>query len=179
MERFGQIVARAALEGNRLVGYAAVFNEPTSRQRDYTGTETIARTAFDGLLTDTSDVVALVNHDASQMLGRTASGTLRLHTDDHGLGFELDLPDTQLGRDVRVLVERGDLRGMSFSAAVGDVERTTGGVTHRSFKQLVDVSIVGSPAYPQTSVAVRSEAVNALALREQTLRARARLLERH
>lgn len=170
MERFGQVIARASLEGNKLVGYGAVYDQPTTRQRDFTGTETIARGAFDGLLT--GDVVALVNHDMGQLLGRTSSGTLRLDSDDHGLSFELDLPDTQLGRDVRILVERGDLAGMSFSASLGQVDRTEGGVTHRSFKQLVDVSVVTSPAYLGTSVAVRSEQVNALALREQLLRAR-------
>jgi HK97 family phage prohead protease len=160
MERFG-IVSRAAVQGNTLVGLAAVYDVPTTRQSDFPGTETIARTAFDGLLD--GDVVALVNHDMNQLLGRTASGTLRLASVAEGLRMELDLPDTQLGHDVRELVKRGDLAGMSFSATLGEVERTKAGVVHRKFKALHDVAVVTSPAYRETSVAVRSAGEQSLA----------------
>ncbi len=173
MDRFRQLVTRAEItDTGGLRGFAAVYDQPTSRQRQFAGTETIARGAFDGLLDD--DVVALVNHDMAQLLGRTSSGTLRLSSDDHGLGFELDLPDTQLGRDVRHLVERGDLRGMSFTAQIGQIERTRGGVVHRAFQRLVDVSVVTSPAYEGTEVLARS--ASPIRVREQLIRARARNL---
>lgn len=149
-------VTRAAVsDSGMLSGYASVFDVPTTRQADFKGTETIGRTAFDGLLT--GDVVALVDHNMSNLLGRTSSGTLRLSTDQHGLAFELDLPDTQLGRDTRELVKRGDLRGMSFSAQLGKMDRTESGVVHKSFSRLIDVSVVTSPAYPETSVVARNE----------------------
>lgn len=164
------VVSRAAVEGNTLVGLAAVYDAPTTRQRDFPGAESIARGAFDGVLGD--DVVATVNHDMSQLLGRTSSGTLRLSSVEQGLRVELDLPDTQLGRDVRTLVARGDYAGMSFTAALGDVERVTGGVVIRSFKRLVDVSVVTSPAYVETNVAVRNAGPSGRA--EQLLRARHR-----
>lgn len=170
-ERFTSTISRAAVEGNTLVGLAAVYDVPTTRQRDFAGTETIARGAFDGVLTD--DVVAVVNHDMTQLLGRTSSGTLRLSSRNDGLWMELDLPDTQIGRDVRTLVSRGDLAGMSFTAALGEVEKVKGGVVHRSFSRLVDVSVVTSPAYRETSVAVRNADPNVV--REQLLRARARV----
>lgn len=169
MERF-TIVSRAAVEGNTLVGVAAVYNTPTTRQRDFPGTETIARGAFDAVLDQ--DVLALVDHDTTKLIGRTASGTLRLASRDDGLHISVDLPDTQVGHDVRTLVERGDLRGMSFTAALGEVERVKGGVVHRTFSRLVDVSVVASPAYRETSVAVRNADPNVV--REQLLRARAR-----
>lgn len=149
-------------ESGSLRGYAAVYDTPTTRQREYAGTETIARGAFNALLKD--DVIAAVNHDPNQLLGRSSSGTLRLSSDDHGLLFELDLPDTQLGRDVRTLVARGDLAGCSFCAEVGQVDRVEGGVVHRTFARLVDVSVVAFPAYPETSVVARHAS-------EQTLRA--------
>ncbi len=155
------VVSRASVEGNTLVGYAAVYDSPTTRQADFAGTETIGRGAFDGLLTQ--DVVALQDHDMSKLLGRTSSGTLRLFSDDRGLRFEVDLPDTQIGRDVRTLVQRGDLAGCSFTAALGEVQRVQGGVVHQSFSRLVDVSVVTSPAYLDTQVAVRHAS-------EQTLR---------
>lgn len=144
-----------------LSGLAAVFDQPTTRQDDYAGTETIGRTAFDGLL-DNSDVIACVNHDPGLLLGRTASKTLRLAVTDDGLAFELDLPDTTLGRDVRELVSRGDLSGMSFSATVGQVDRGKGGVTHSQFKALHDVSVVTHPAYLGTAVVAREASPQSL-----------------
>jgi HK97 family phage prohead protease len=171
MERFTSTISRAAVQGNTLVGLAAVYGEPTTRQRDFAGTETIARGAFDGVLG--GDVVAVVNHDMTQLLGRTSSGTLRLSSRDDGLWMELDLPDTQLGHDTRTLVARGDLAGMSFTAALGEIERVKGGVVHRTFSRLVDVSVVTSPAYAGTSVAVRNAHPNVV--REQLIRARARV----
>lgn len=166
----GGVITRASLEGNTLVGYAAVYDTPTTRQRDFKGSETIARGAFDGCLGQ--DVVALVNHDMGLLLGRTSSGTLRLSSDEDGLRMELDLPNTTLANDTRELVARGDYAGMSFTAAVGEIERTKDGVVHRSFSRLVDVSVVTSPAYLETSVAVRNADPNVV--REQMLRARAR-----
>lgn len=152
-----------------LRGYAAVYGVPTNRQQQYAGTETIGDHAFDGLLSQ--DVVALVDHNPSMLLGRTTSGTLRLASDAHGLAFELDLPDTQLGRDTRELVRRGDLAGCSFTAAVGTVERTAGGVTHTAFSRLVDVSVVASPAYPETSVVARAASQQSLRAQLASIRA--------
>lgn len=150
-------------------GYAAVFGVPTTRQAQYAGTETIGRAAFTGLLG--GDVVALVDHNPSMLLGRSTSGTLRLSVDDHGLAFEVDLPDTQVGRDTRELVRRGDLAGCSFTAAVGTVERGKGGVTHTAFSRLVDVSVVTSPAYPETSVVARSASQQSLRAQLASIRA--------
>ena len=173
MPVFRSAVTRAEVtDSGVLRGYAAVFDQPTTRQNDYAGTETIARTAFDGLLD--GDTVALVGHDMNQVLGRTSSGTLKLSTDQHGLAFELQLPDTQLGRDTRELVKRGDLNGMSFSAEIGKVDRTKDGVVHRQFARLIDVSVVAMPAYTGTAVVAR-QAVALSALREQLIRARARV----
>lgn len=173
MDQFRSLIARAEVtDSGGLKGYAAVFDQPTTRQRDFAGTETIARGAFDGLLE--GDVAALVNHDVNQLLGRTGSGTLRLTSDEHGLGFDLDLPDTQLGHDVRTLVQRGDYGGMSFTAAIGQVDRVKGGVVHRNFSRLVDISVVTFPAYEGTSVLARNAHPNVV--REQLARARARVL---
>lgn len=171
MAVFRTAIARAEVtEDGVLRGYAAVYDQPTARQADYAGTETIARGAFDGVLRD--DVLGLVDHDVSKVLGRTSNGTVRLHSDDQGLGFEIDLPDTTLARDVRALVARGDLTGMSFSAVPGVVERSADGVVHRSFKRLIDISVVTMPAYEGTSVVARS--ASGTTRREQLIRARHR-----
>lgn len=174
MTHFRTAISRAEVtEEGVLRGYAAVYDQPTTRQADYAGTETIARGAFDGVLGG-ADVLGLVDHDVSKVLGRTGNGTVRLRSDDHGLAFEIDLPDTTLGRDIRALVARGDLTGMSFGAVPGEVERAAGGVVHRTFKRLVDISVVTMPAYEGTSVVARNAAA-AVSVREQALRARARV----
>lgn len=174
MTLFRSVVCRAEVTAEGVLrGYAAVYDQPTTRQSDYPGTETIARGAFDAAL-GRDDVLALVDHNVSQLLGRTSNGTLRLRSDDHGLAFEVDLPDTTLARDVRALVARGDITGMSFSAMPGVVERTASGVVHRSFERLADVSVVTMPAYEGTEVLARNSA--ATGLREQLIRARHRAL---
>lgn len=172
MDRFVTLLSRAeATTGGVLRGYAAVYGQPTTRQRDYAGTETIARTAFTGLMSD-PETAALLNHDPHQLLGRVGSGTLALSSDDHGLAFELQLPDTQLGRDVHTLVSRGDITGMSFTAGVGQLERHESGVTHTQFSRLVDISPVTFPAYTGTSVLAREAAQRSLAAQMAAIRAR-------
>jgi HK97 family phage prohead protease len=114
-------------------------------------TKTIAR----------DDVRALVNHDASKILGRTKSGTLTLREDTRGLYCEISPPDTTVGRDVVESVKRGDLDGMSFGFSAVDVNwdgRTEVGQQLRELHEvrLYDVSVVTYPAYPSTSVAMRS-----------------------
>ncbi len=171
MDRLWSPLTRAEVtDAGGLRGYAAVFDQPTTRQRDYPGAESIARGAFDGVLGD--DVLALVDHDPSKVLGRSTAGTLRLRSDDYGLAVEIDLPDTTLGRDVRELVRRGDLNGMSFGFRPGVVERTAGGVVHRSFAGLSDVSVVSRPAYDGTSVSAMNAAGRSLQAQMASIRAR-------
>jgi HK97 family phage prohead protease len=126
--------------------------------------EIIEPGAFDRVLSKRKlDVVALFDHEG-QPLGRTTSGTLRLSTDERGLNYEIDPPDTQLGRDVQTLIRRRDLFGSSFAFTVdpkGEAwsqdEKGNTTRTIREFSGLYDVSIVTHAAYgPATSVAVRS-----------------------
>lgn len=138
-----------------LTGYAAKFNTPTGIA-DYF-VEQIAPGAF----TDTikGDVRCLFNHQSDNVLGRTVSGTLRLSEDAIGLRFEVDLPDTTLGRDVAKLVERGDINGMSFGfRAVKQTWDDTTDPPGRTLEkvEIGEISIVTFPAYPDTSVSLRS-----------------------
>jgi HK97 family phage prohead protease len=99
-----------------MVGYAAKFN---SRSLDLGGfVEVLAPGAFDRALNENHDVRALIDHNPTLILGRTASGTLRLAVDGTGLMVENDLPDTQAARDLMVSMERGDVTGMSFGFRV-------------------------------------------------------------
>lgn len=161
MELRKTVKLRAETKGNTLYGHAAVFDTETYIPGE--GYESLASTAFDDVYKDEStDVRALFNHDHSALLGRQSSGTLRWSVDTEGLPFEVDLPDTQLGRDVRVLLERGDLDGCSFAWIAGDYDikaRSQGGKVnvHTRIDRLIDVSVVTFPAYPGTSAKLRSE----------------------
>ncbi|MDR5611844.1 MAG: HK97 family phage prohead protease, partial [Arsenophonus sp.] len=106
--------AGITVDEKKLTGYAVKWN---SRSQLLWGEfiETFAPYAFKNSLGKGTDVRCLFEHDVTNLLGRTASSTLQLAEDETGLRFALTPPDTQLGRDVLTLVERGDISGMSFA----------------------------------------------------------------
>lgn len=148
---------RTEVQGNTLIGHAAVYDTVV---RLGNGTyEAIAPGAFDGALADPdSDVRALIDHNSSLLLGRQSTGTLRLSTDDAGLVFEVDLPDTGYANDLRNLIARGDITGASFGFRPGqwEMETRSGDAVrvHTQVAGLRDVSPVTFPAYPTTDVAL-------------------------
>jgi HK97 family phage prohead protease len=142
-------------ESRTIAGYAAVFNSETDIGGMFR--EQIAPGAFKPSLS--ADVRALFDHDTSHVLGRTKAGTLRMAEDDHGLAVEIDLPDTQTGRDLRESMARGDIDGMSFGFRVTKQEwDESGEVPLRTIREveLFEVSVVTFPAYADTEVALRS-----------------------
>lgn len=143
--------------GRKLEGYAATFG---IEARIGSFVETIAAGAFAASLADGGDKLALVDHDPARVLARTRSGTLRLAEDSRGLSFSLDVPDTQAGRDVLALAERGDLGGMSFAFKTRpDGERWAGNRRELRSVDLAEISIVQAwPAYAGTTIAARHRA---------------------
>ncbi|HEY8066245.1 MAG TPA: HK97 family phage prohead protease [Methylosinus sp.] len=148
-----QIELRAAGSNPRkLEGYAATFGVET-RIGDFV--ETIRVGAFAASLASGRDIIALSDHDATRVLGRTKSGTLRLSEDTRGLQFSLDLPDTTAARDLLALAERGDLGGASFGFKAQD-EKWSGNRRELRAIELHEISIVQSwPAYSNTKVEAR------------------------
>lgn len=146
-------------DGKRtLSGYAAVFN---SLSEDLGGfREQIKPGAFTRCLRSNPDVSCLHEHDPRQgLLGRTKSGTLRLSEDNIGLRFECDLPNTTLANDVAESIDRGDLDGCSFGFIAQDDDWSrSDGMTLRTLNDadVFDVTVTSMPAYPATSVQVRS-----------------------
>ena len=142
----------------KITGYAAKFGKWSLDLGGFK--EKIRKGAFDEAL-EKSDVRALKNHDPNLLLGRTSSGTLELKTNSVGLRMEIDPPDTNTGRDIIEEIRRKDITGCSFSFTTleddwkypedGSVERTI-----IKIGELFDVGPVTYPAYPDTSVAVRS-----------------------
>jgi Escherichia/Staphylococcus phage prohead protease len=142
-------------ESKKLVGHAAVFDQLSSDLGGFR--EKVAPGAFADAVE--GDVRALWNHDPNFVLGRTKSGTLRLNEDPTGLAIEVDPPDTQAARDLMTSIGRGDVDQMSFAfRTIKDSWETTNGGEVRTLEkvELLDVSPVTFPAYPQTDVAVRS-----------------------
>ncbi len=145
-------------EPPKIVGYAAVFNVP-SVPIGLEGFREIIRPGAFSKTIKTADVRALWNHDTNYVLGRTKTGTLKLAEDDHGLAIEIVPPNTQWARDLMESIRRGDVDQMSFGfQTVQDRWKTENGQTVRELLEveLFDVSPVTFPAYPQTSVTVRS-----------------------
>lgn len=171
-----RVESRSELRGNKLGGYASVFNQ--TADLGIFGQERMAPGAFDVALKE-SDVRALMNHDPNFVLGRQSSGTLRLSVDSEGLEYEVDLPDTTYARDLRELVERGDIDGASFGFVPGEHtwDNAHAVRTHLSVAKLVDVSPVTFPAYAGASTEARSILTGATRRRSQLIRARARALQ--
>lgn len=164
-----------------LVGYAATYYDPADTGTEYDlkgyGVDAIERIlpgALRSALAPGRDVRSTFDHQDSVLLGRTASGTLRLAEDKRGLRYEVDLPDTQAGRDLAVQLKRGDVWGSSFEFSVGAVEwgTTPDGRRVRGLKQIevYQVGPVIAPAYGATTAEVRghieAEAAAALAAPE-------------
>lgn len=167
------LTTRAAAEGEtrKLVGYASVFNSPTVIGDDWF-TEEIAPGAFARSIKE-KDVRALFNHDWSNVLGRKKSGTLKLEEDEHGLRFEIDLPDTTVAKDLAKSVDRGDIDQCSFGF-IPVVEKWDHDAqpAKRTLEEveLFEVSIVSLPAYDDTTVSLRSrEQAKAIERRQKVL----------
>ena len=159
-QRSTPIELRMSPDGRKLTGYAALYNTDSE---DMGFIEQLAPGVFDRSLADNDEVLALVEHDHQKLLGRLSAGTLRLNSDKRGLGFEIDIPDTTLGRDTREQVKRGDLSQMSFSFSLYDDKseshsRNADGKRTRRINRarLHSIDVVAQPAYAASSVAVRS-----------------------
>jgi HK97 family phage prohead protease len=152
-ERRAAIELRA--EGRRLAGYAAVFNTET---RIGGFRELVRPGAFAATLASGADVLALADHDPARLLARTRSGTLRLAEDSRGLAFDLDLPDTQLGRDLLALAERGDIGGASFGFRMVRETWPASDLRELHELRLMEISVVQAhPAYAATEVQARAQ----------------------
>lgn len=151
-------IRRDVESGTRqLSGYAVAFNQPS---QPLPFTEYISPHAFDDV--DFSQVRLLYAHDFNNILARVDSGTLSLKTDDKGLFFIADIPDTTLGNDVYTNVENGNIKGLSFNAQIdpnnGDTweQGADGKAIHtiNHFASLAEISLTPIPAYTETSVQV-------------------------
>jgi HK97 family phage prohead protease len=135
-------------------GYAAVFN---SDSQPLPFIERIAPGAFKRSLQSRNDVKLLWNHDSGEPLASTRSGTMRLVEDSKGLRVEAELAPTTRGKDLSILMQRGDIDKMSFGFNVqSDSWSPDGNIRTLESVRLLEVSIVTFPAYESSVAQVRS-----------------------
>jgi len=174
----------------KLVGYASVIDVWTTLYSSPYGEvrEIIRPGSFRNAIASGQDVRALIDHDSSQIIGRTKSGTLRLTEDETGLRFECDLPDTSIARDLAENIRLGNISQCSFafvprSGGETVTIRQENGKDVQEIEitdvDLYDVSVVTYPAYQSTSVSLRAQQLADQARRDWlgTRRSRLRLLE--
>lgn len=152
--------APVSADGNRLGGYAMKWNAPSLPLvvRGLNGgrpfTERIVPEAVSS--SASNNVSLLIGHDRRELLATTKSGRLSIRSDDTGLAFDVDLPDTQRARDVRAMVDAGIYREMSFGFYV---KRDSWSGSERTLLDidLRELSIVSDAAYgSQTTVEARN-----------------------
>lgn len=137
-------------------GYFAVFNSNYDMGWDMT--ESIATGAFSKSLSN--DVRALINHDTTLVLGRTAAHTLELREDSHGLWGKISInPKDSDAMNLYERVKRGDVSQCSFGFNIVSEEtdfRDDGSV-HWTITEadLHEVSVCTFPAYEATAVSAR------------------------
>lgn len=159
------IETRASEDGsNYFVGWGSIFNERSKllMEDGRAFYEVVKPGAFDEVLRTEPDVKLNLNHDDSQLLARTASGTLQLSVDEKGLQYRALQPGTSLGADTFEMVKRGDYFESSFAFGVRKEDQVweynyDEKVWERTIEKvsvLRDVSIVTDGAYANTDVTV-------------------------
>lgn len=150
---------RAAGDSPKIGGYAAKFNKESRNLGGFI--EVVTPSFFNKSRGDGwPEVMARYNHDDNQLLGTTAAGTLNLRIDGVGLDYEV-VPPRAAGYVVE-LVERGDVRKSSFAFRLPEGGDEWGlsdqGYPLRSLLsgQLVDVAPVNTPAYIDSTTALRA-----------------------
>lgn len=137
-------------------GYFAVFNSDYNIAPGMS--ESVDPGAFDNTLDN--DIRALVNHDTTLVLGRTAAETLELKTDEKGLfgRIRVNTNDTD-AMNLYERVKRGDVSGCSFGFNIKDeeTELRDDDEVHWNIKdvELFEVSCCTFPAYEDTNITAR------------------------
>lgn len=140
-------------KGRTVQGYAVVYDALADLGEFF---ETVKQGALQHVAA--RDVRALYHHDDMQLLGTTRAGTLSLVADNKGLFFELELPNTSYGNDVLELIKRGDVSGCSFGFIAARENWLEGGKPTRELLEvdLHEITLTATPAYPDTSLALRT-----------------------
>ena len=132
--------------------------------------EVISPSAITKEFLDNCDIKMTMYHNREKLLARSnrGKGTLQYRVDNTGVFFSFVAPHTNDGDAAVELVKRGDIAGCSFAfrthyynegfvkrtfSKVGDKTKIT--YTVNKITDILDFTLAGDPAYPQTSVSAR------------------------
>lgn len=170
-------------EPAKIIGYAVRWDQ-LSNPIYGMFQEKFSRGAFTASLIN-PDVYAAWQHDSREVLGRTPN-TLLLTEDELGLRYEI-MPPSWAEKYIET-IERGDVRGSSFifRAVREEWDESNEDMSIRTVleAELYEVSPVTMPAYPQSSVGIRSaediyESRPQVEARKQAAAETARILAEH
>jgi uncharacterized protein len=152
-------IAPVAADGTRTVsGTAIVFNK---RSLDLGGfQEIVSPGAVTETLSSGSNVLLLNNHNTSEPLGSTRSGSLAIKTDSEGVHFSCQIDTRQsYAADLAIAIENKVVQGCSFGFRTNeDSWSNDNGVLTRTLENIsiAELSLTVSPAYEMTTTSVRS-----------------------
>lgn len=162
MEIRRSVDAEHEIQGDTLVGYAALFDTPSPI---YGGIEErIHRSTFSKTVqeqTGRNGIAIVRDHDPSLLLGRHGADGARVSVDSRGLHYEVKLGAGPTANDVRDLVERGVLNGSSFAGThvvPPEIDRSDENVVRVTVREVAlrDVGPVTFPYYPDTTSEMRA-----------------------
>lgn len=153
-------------------GYFIVFNQETNLYCDVY--EKIAPEAVQNSLSN-NDIRCLFDHDSAKVLGRNKNHTLSLKADDYGLYGSVEVNENDReAMDIYERVKRGDIDSCSFGFYPLKEEHTERDDGSHLFTvkdaDVIEVSVVTFPAYPQTQVSARVKEVDKLKLEKLNVR---------
>lgn len=159
--------------GRTISGYAILFNKESVHMwddDDEYAVEVISPSAITKELLDNCDIKMTIFHNREKLLARSnrGKGTLQYRVDNTGVFFSFEAPKTNDGDAAVELVKRGDIAGCSFAFRTNywdesfvkrtvskDGKKTKITYTVTKITDILDFTLAGDPAYPQTSVSAR------------------------
>ena len=137
--------------------------------------EQITPKTFGRAIEKSEDVLCLLNHEPSRVLGSTKRGNIELFEDNIGLRAICEIPDSEVIEKAKA----NKLRGWSFGfEAIKEHEETAGENLKRRFideMNLAEVSIIDErkiPCYVGTSIETRAEKQTKLEYRGEDFKAK-------
>lgn len=156
--------AETGQAGRIIEGRAIPFDSPSlpiCEEEDFTFIEYINSDAFNRALENpNAEVMFLYSHDWDSPLARRTAGRLTLEKREDGIYFKASPPDTTRAQDLIKDIEAGNIQGNSFGFCITKDRwfKNKDGINCREVleAELLEISPVVMPAYPDTTLAKRS-----------------------
>lgn len=121
--------------------------------------EKISKGAFTRAIESAPRIDFLAEHDSSKILSTTDNDSLQIWEDAEGLKIRAKICPTTYGEDIYKLMKHKIVNHMSFGFRViaDKWKKLTDGTFERTVDslELIEVSAVRNPAYPQSAIAAR------------------------